>query len=345
MGPRVRKHEPIDVAVAFGLVRPELPPILDVAELVAQRPQAPPHIIGGVLHQGSKMVMAGTSKSNKTWCLVDLALSVACGQPWWQRPTARSDVLYLNFELADWAMLERLDAVARARPELKGFGHSLHVWNLRGHSTDFSELRPQLQRRLDRHDFGLIILDPAYKLLGDRDENANGDITSLMNEFERLCVDTGAAVVLAHHFAKGDSTGKEAADRMSGAGAWARDPDSIMVLTPHEEPGCYTVQSILRNMPQVPEFVVAWEYPIMRVARDLDPAALRSRQTGRKMCSDHEFASRFLEEQPKSRGRVVSEAMSTGMAARTVDRYLKRLAAAGLVGFGNGCYWLLKQEE
>ena len=35
---------------------------------------------------------------------------------------------------------------------------------------------------------------------------------------------------------------------MSGAGAWARDPDSIVVLTPHEEENCFTVTSILRTM-------------------------------------------------------------------------------------------------
>jgi hypothetical protein len=73
--------------------------------------------------------------------------------------------------------------------------------------------------------------------------------------------------MVAHHFAKGDSASKEAMDRMSGAGAWARDPDSILVLTPHEEPGCFTVTSILRNLPQLPEFVVEWAYPAMKVAR------------------------------------------------------------------------------
>ena|SRR5437899_12785018 len=69
-----------------------------------------------------------------------------------------------------------------------------------------------------------VVLDPVYKLLGDRDENANGDVGNLMNEFEQLASRTDAAVVLAHHFAKGDSTVKEAIDRISGVGAWGRDP-------------------------------------------------------------------------------------------------------------------------
>src|SRR5262249_22578796 len=153
-----------------------------------------------------------------------------------------------------------------ARPQCKGLGDSLALWNLRGRNADLTLLRPQLEEQLAKHQFGLIILDPAYKLLGDRDENANGEIAGLMNEFEALAQSSGAAVVVAHHFAKGDSTAKSAVDRMSGAGAWARDPDSIVVLTPHEEENCFTVSSILRNLPQLPEFVVAWDYPLMRVA-------------------------------------------------------------------------------
>ena len=62
-----------------------------------------------------------------------------------------------------------------------------------------------------------------------------------MNELGALAQSSGAAVVVAHHFAKGDSTSKEAGDRMSGAGAWVRDPDSIVVMTPHEEPDVFTV--------------------------------------------------------------------------------------------------------
>jgi hypothetical protein len=54
----------------------------------------------------------------------------------------------------------------RGRPECKGLGDTLHVWNLRGHNADLTLLRPKLEEQLARHQFGLIILDPAYKVLG-----------------------------------------------------------------------------------------------------------------------------------------------------------------------------------
>ena len=161
-----------------------------------------------------------------------------------------------------------------------------------------------------------------------------------MNELEAMAKRTGAAVVVAHHFAKGDSTAKNAMDRMSGAGAWARDPDSIVVLTPHEEPDCFTVTSILRNLPQLPEFVVAWEFPLMRVAGDLNPDALRRPQAKNKVCSDKEFVDEYISDTPASRGAIVAAATKNAISPATTDRYLKRLSEAGVIACGNGLYWL-----
>jgi hypothetical protein len=257
-------------------------------------------------------------------------------------------VVYINFELHVWAIAQRLNALCGARPEVLADGHlleTLHVWNLRGHNADLTLLRPKLEEQLARgvapcQGFGLIILDPAYKVLGDRDENANGEIAGLMNELEALAQSSGAAVVVAHHFAKGDSASKEAMDRMSGAGAWARDPDSLLVLTPHEEPGCFTVTSILRNLPQLPEFVVEWDYPVMKLAGDLNPEALRRPQTKNKVCKDREFVEAVLGDKPKGFGAIVKDAEDAlQMSRRTVARYLSRLTEAGVVARSGGLYW------
>ena len=268
-------------------------------------------------------------------------MSVASGQKWWGRECAKCCVLYINFELHTWAIAERLNALCAARPECTGLAETLLIWNLRGYGADMTLLRPKLEERLARDQYGLIIIDPAYKVLGDRDENANGEIASLMNEFEALCVSTGAAVAVAHHFAKGDSTAKNPMDRMSGAGAWARDPDSIMVLTPHEEEDCFTVTSILRNLPRVDEFVVQWSYPVMRLAKDLNPDALRRPQAKNKVCTDREFVEQVVSGTPSSRGAIVKLAAEIGISSATTDRYLKRLSEAGLIGCGGGLYWRL----
>ncbi len=331
--------EQIDIAVDLGAVPPPLPEILSLAQLVEIASPPPPEIIEGVLHQGCKMVLGGTSKSNKSWCLLDLALSVASGEKWWGRRCTKLPVVYINFELHTWAIAQRINALCAARPECRGMGETLHVWNLRGHNADLTLLRPKLEEQLARHGFGLIILDPAYKVLGDRDENANGEIASLMNELEKLAQSSGAAVIVAHHFAKGDSTVKEAGDRLSGAGVWVRDPDSIMVLTPHEEANCFTVTSILRNLAPLPEFVVSWEFPLMTLAKELNPEALRRPQAKNKVCTDKEFVEELLTEAPTTRAIIIGRAEQKGISSATTDRYLKRLSEAGVIGCEYGLYW------
>lgn len=113
------------------------------------------------------------------------------------------------------------------------------------------------------------------------------------------------------------------------------------MLTPHEEENCFTVSSILRNLPQLPEFVVEWSYPLMRVASDLNPEALRRPQAKNKVCSDKEFSEAvFTDSEPKSFSRIVSEGKNLlGMSQSTVQRALKRLETAGLVRSGGGLYW------
>jgi hypothetical protein len=332
--------EQVDPAVDLGALPPPLPEILTLDQLEETDFPTPPIIIEGVLHQGCKMILGGTSKSNKSWSLLDMGLSVATGQPWWGRQCAKLPVIYINFELPVWSIKARMRALRASRLECQGKEKPLHFWNLRGRNCDLTILRPQLEARLAQHQYGLIILDPAYKVLGNRDENANGEIADLMNEFESLAQASGAALVVAHHFAKGDSTVKNALDRMSGAGAWVRDPDSIMVLTPHEEPDCFTVTSILRNLPQLPEFVVQWDYPLMRVATDLNPEALRRPQSKNKVCSDKEFLDAIITEEGKSHTKIMNQAKNMLEISRsTATRSLKRLVSAGLVINSGGLYW------
>jgi RecA-family ATPase len=163
--------EQIDIAVDLGVVPPPLPEIEFLREFSETLTAPPPQIIDGILHQGCKMIVGGTSKSNKSWCLLDLAMSVASGQDWWGRRCAKLPVVYINFELHRWSIGQRISALCGARPECTGLGDSLALWNLRGRAGDLALLRPKLEEQLARHQFGLIILDPAYKLLGERDEN------------------------------------------------------------------------------------------------------------------------------------------------------------------------------
>ncbi|MEI6656620.1 MAG: hypothetical protein WCP45_17795, partial [Verrucomicrobiota bacterium] len=117
-----------------------------------------------------------------------------------------------------------------------------------------------------------------YKGLGSRNENDAGDIASLLNEVEQLAVKSGAAVVFGAHFSKGNQAGKDSIDRIGGSGVFARDPDVILTMTPHEDADAHVIDLTLRTLPPVPAFVVRWADTLFVTDREADPARLKAIQ-------------------------------------------------------------------
>jgi hypothetical protein len=221
------------------------------------------------------MIIGSGSKSFKTWTLLDLAMSVACGVDWLGLHTTAGKVLFLNFELKPTSIRSRMDAIKKAR-NIEWPKSTFDVWNLRGHAAEYSVVIPKIIERVKQRQYDLIVLDPVYKLYGDTDENSAGDVAMLMNELERLAVMTGAAVVFSAHFSKGNQAGKESVDRVSGSGVFARDPDAILSFTKHEQDNALVVESTLRDFKQLEPFVVKWEYPLLVRSICLNPNKLKS---------------------------------------------------------------------
>lgn len=252
----------------------DLPDLIDAAEFLAEPIEPLDELVAGILHKGSKLAFGGSSKSFKTWTLLDLAISVASGVNWLGRETARGKVLFVNFEIQRHPWQRRIAVVAQAKGVQVQRGQMV-LWNLRGFAAGFKKIVPRIIARAESENFALIILDPIYKIYGGTDENAAGDVAALLNSLEEIAVKTGAAIAFGAHFAKGNAAGKEALDRISGSGVFARDPDSLLIFTKHEEDEAFTIDAILRNFAPVEPFVVRWNYPLMVRADDLDPAKLK----------------------------------------------------------------------
>ena len=277
-----------------------LPNPIDALELLSSELPEPPELVCGILHQGSKMVIGGGSKSFKTWSLVDLAISVATGSKWWGFETNQGRVLYMNFEIQDPFFKARLKDVSFAKECHLAEGQ-LSYWGLRGKAADLRTLMPEIIAKLKDGGYSLIIFDPIYKGLGGRDENKAGDIASLLNEIESLAVETGAAVAFGHHFSKGNQAGKDSMDRISGSGVFARDPDSILTMTKHEQEDAFTIDPVLRNFPPVEAFVVRRVHPLMIRDASLDPKDLK------KLTSQQKYADEDILEPLKRGGMTTTE--------------------------------------
>lgn len=305
-----------------------LPPVLGARALQAKKIPKPPELVAGVLHKGRRMIVAGGSKSFKTWVLLDLAISVASGGAWWGMATAPSKVLYCNFELPVWGLNERIEEIARA----KGLGElpeRLEIWDLDGYAADIDELLPFFESRGARGQYSLIILDPIYVCLGERDENSNSEVTQLMNRLARVARRTGAAVAFGHHFSKGNQSEKDARDRASGAGAWVRAPDTVITLTAHEEEHAFRVDYVLRNMKPKDAMVVRWKHPCMEVAPGLNPGALKG--PGRTKEFRVGDVAVLLEQQPMTFSEWERAAKKAGVSESTFKRLLNEAVANKLV--------------
>lgn len=111
-----------------------LPKIISATKLCASPPPTPPELIEGILHRGGKLALGGGSKSFKTWTLLEAGICISTGLEWLGFPTSAGKVLYVNFELADFAITKRVQEICEAKQI--HVPANLHFWNLRGYAAD-----------------------------------------------------------------------------------------------------------------------------------------------------------------------------------------------------------------
>ncbi len=251
------------------------PQIVSAADFAAVVRPEPIQILNGALRAGQIGILSASSKAGKTWALLAAAFAVATGGRWFGWQTAQGRVLYINAELPDYDLESRLKVLGDALG-MDGQPEGLDVWHLRGRSMTIPKLLPAiLRRQRERGPYALVLPDPLYRFVNGRDENDNAGQAVTMGELGELAERTGAATLAAHHFSKGNQSGKEHLDRASGAGMFARAPDTVLTLTSHEEAGCYTLETTCRSFAKPDLVVVRWQYPTWIVADELDPEKLK----------------------------------------------------------------------
>ena len=243
-----------------------------IKRLADMNRQLPAQILEGILYRGGKLLIGGGSKARKSFLLLHLAYCAANGLPWlgWEMP--RGKVLFVNLELFEAEAAWRLDRIREA----VGYGNqdNIEVACLRGKLTSVESIK-QYATAIKHCDYQLIVIDPAYKLLAHRDENAAGDVAGMLNTIQNVAEEANLAVAIAQHFSKGNQSMKDAIDRFCGSGVWGRDPDALIILTAHNEKDCYTADVILRSFAPQDPFVVRFDFPLFLVDIDLDPQDLK----------------------------------------------------------------------
>lgn len=245
--------------------------------VAADPPQLSPVLIDGVLRQGHKLLISGPSKAGKSFALMRLAVGIAEGMAWFGSKCTQGRVLYLNMEIDHASCIDRFLKIYKAL----GLTFNIHqanidIWPLRGFSRPLSEMTDLIIEEAGSGKYAAIVIDPLYKLM-DGDENSNSDISRMVGNFDRIARETGAAVIYAHHFAKGTGGDKAVIDRAAGAGTFARDPDAILTMTQldidnpaHPEQTAWRIEYVLREFPNKEPVSVWWKYPLHEINDALD---------------------------------------------------------------------------
>lgn len=216
-------------------VNDDLPGFENAADFWNDMPELAPPLIGGVLRQGHKMLIAGPSKAGKSFALIELCAAIAEGREWLGWEVAQGRVLYVNLELDKASCEHRFADIYNAlgwKPENL---RNIDIWNLRGKSVPMDKLAPKLIRRAAKRNYLAIILDPIYKVITG-DENSADQMAHFCNQFDKVCTELGCAVIYCHHHSKGAQGAKRSMDRASGSGVFARDPDALLDLIELELP-------------------------------------------------------------------------------------------------------------
>jgi hypothetical protein len=207
----------------------------------------PRWLIQGLWPADAYGVLAAQEKAGKTWAALDLAVSVATGQPWLDHfacPTPGPVLVFLG-EGGERATVRRIEAIATS----KGVDPNQLADQLRlcfrvprlaapGAGGELAAI----QAELEAHPAGLVVLDPLYLAAAGASGANLYDMGAVLQAIQGVCQAAGCALLVVTHWNKtGDGRG---ADRISGAGpaAWARVICSIAVHYRGSEPdGASTV--------------------------------------------------------------------------------------------------------
>ena len=299
--------------------------IRTLADAYAPRPPKQ-YIVDGLLTLPSLSIVYGRPGCLKTMLMIDMAASVAGGEPWLPRlaaqtnketarPTIQAPVFFADFDNGADTMDERIEAAARAR----GLSQTtpLHYVSMPKLWLDMSNERyiPVLQDNAG--DAKLIIVDNLLTISGDADENS-AQIATVLTNLRRVAEGTGAAVVVIHHQRKNTGYG-QIGDTLRGHSSINGAIDLALLIERDDYTETVKVQSTKTRKVQVEPFGAMFTFTHKPNCTDL---------------AETRFWGIELEEEPGSNDaiqRAMLEVVTDnpGINKTALTKEVKELAEAG----------------
>lgn len=199
-------------------------PWVNYSQLLGKTQTGPGWMIRDIWVNGSWGLIAGEPKTYKSLIATEMAVSVSSGFPMWDQFSVDKSgpVIIIQEENAPWVMQDRLVKVAHAKGLLNTRITTLkndpgnyiiempralpiRMLNNWGFDITLPEHQDMLSREVDRIRPALIILDPLYLMLGNKDVNSAQELNEPLKWLLSLSTKYKTALILLHHWNKGGS--------------------------------------------------------------------------------------------------------------------------------------------
>ncbi len=306
---------------------------LNAATWAVEQVPPPDQILDELFDAGTKAVIVAPSKARKSFFLLQMAVTIAGNKSeflGWRIPKQRR-VLFWNLEITPAHLHKRLTWTLHALDMQPGaLADRLHILNSRGADIGLR----QVMVFIKKYGIEVLFVDPIYKLIPG-DESGQEEIKRLLRDLDKLCCETGVAIVYSHHTAKGISGDRQTIDRASGSGVLARDFDAMISLVPHVQEGLLVCEQIARSYPPRDAFSIEFntDQGCFMVADGVAPVCQtsnnrsRSGRTGNTIKEDDVLA--LVAERPLPALVFRSELRRIGLTERAARETRARLVDTG----------------
>ena len=195
---------------------------MPMADLLNMDTSAPAWLWDGVLPTGGLSLLAGKPKTGKSTTARSLALAVARGDSALGKSTRQGAVFYAAFE-------ERPASVQEHFRTMGATGSDPIECFVDRRPADPSEALDALGQVIQRLRPVLVVLDPIFRFLDIRDENAYGEVTRAMDPLLAIARDCDAHILAVHHAKK--APGVDFGDDVLGSTALFGTVDCLMIVS------------------------------------------------------------------------------------------------------------------
>lgn len=255
-------YEDLEVDTRKKLIKPIGGFIFPAGAFMAMDLVKAPFVVKDILPKRGKAVVYAPTKSGKSWLCLTLARSVIEGEPFLGLPTQRGRVLYIQFELGEEVLQERLLNTGQLYDNFF-VGTSFDI------KLDTTAGQKRIHKAIDVVEPDLLIIDPLYKGMSG-DENEKQDMMGVLDFLDELIDAYRCSIFMVHH------SGKDLTKRGRGSTAledWVDSYLSMRATNKKGEPLKIKLDTTyLRHAPP-------WEEPIMAELRDFEFVPVAGAQT------------------------------------------------------------------